>query len=1500
MLITTFFSKIIATEEVVCGHPEDNLYTYCKTEDVLTSVRSRKSIINNLYDNLTITDKNIFEISDYAFDNNLQLGNLTLNFGFDLLYFSADAFIGLDNLTVLNINNGRVLLKNDAFRRLPSLELLKLEANEDSIRLYEFLPNLENLTELELLRVSEVKICPDEDSLNKSLIIQIEKLRYTTGRALKELRANSFYCLKNLNYFSITQTNLETIEEGAFNGLDKIENLILTKNSKLRQIPVLTFDNFVNSIDLDLNSNSIEIIEVGAFNSKRSHFVSIDLSSNKLSNIKSDVFYGVQCEILDLSSNKISTIEPYAFNQTKILGLFVFDNPLFDLDGHFSELSIFTTVYNTDSLIFIRDKVPFNCTLVKDEKYEVCFHEKSLKLVREMKHDDKAKGKSSRSTLEVSRNITSIEEYTFYNLSLSRLIITSKEDNKIVVKPLCANNKLKLISLEYFGGNITQIQANAFTCLELDHFTITNTNLKSIAANAFNGLINLTKLNINNGRVILKNDAFRRLPSLELLKLEADESSVRLYEFLSNLENLNELELLRVDNGRIQHAPWRDIIVSSNEIILTSNVYDYTKKRSHIFLYNTTEFEVNNTYERLLNYHQQLNICSYNSSVCIDSNTSPILKICMNEDGVLNSVTNTNPYIPIEQFELDIGYNGTIRHAPWRDIIVSPNEILLTNQIKNCSYKSSVCINSKTSPVLKICINKNAVLFSVKNTDPSVSIEKFELDIGCIETIGPFAFIDSKIKNELTIKSYVKTLSVQKNAFSDLQNLTNLQFIDSQVQLTFSIFKHLSSLESLVLSTDETNVPLCNVLTYLRKLSNTEAEEPGLVCGPLENNYYTYCKTEDVLTSLTSKKHIMNDELDTLIINDRDILEVSDNAFDNNLQLGDLTLKFGYELSLNENSFAGLDNLTSLYIDNGRVILRNKVFEKLTSLKTLKFEANERDIRLNEFLPNLKSSIVLELLRTWEISICRKTNGHMNLLTVEKLYYTLGRMINIQTNSFICLKDVNFLSISQTHLRVIEVGAFDVREIKHDVIKNEETFISSLEISQTLTSIDDYAFYNLSIRKLVIKSIPNNQIDIKPLIQAYAFTCLELDHFEITNTTLTSIDPLAFTAGGSVHQTPWQEIIVSSNNTNLTSTDDTTKQKNHIFLYNATGSEVNYAFKIFKSHQREVNSCLYESSVCIDTETSPVFKVCINSDDVLTSVTNTDPSVPVEKFNLDIDFDNKAFSSLPNLTYLRFSGSVVQLNFSIFDDLLLLETLILSIDESNELLCEVLTDLPSLLNLEIIDCDKIRICDRHLCGRNNVFRIEELFYSGGTIAKIQNDTFKCYNNIQEIEATTFELMNANLLELSLRDNKLNILKKNTFSGLKCSALHLSSNDIGIIEDGAFTNSQIEDLYYFDNPEIDIILDKIDLSNLTKIHRIPKTISVLNQQSQANCKSLCLTCDIICETTASKIATKIQNQEMMNINLNNNKKFGIDKHAIQDDVDMGNCKKYCAKCPVVCN
>ncbi|XP_044739754.1 leucine-rich repeat-containing protein 15-like [Chrysoperla carnea] len=180
--------------------------------------------------------------------------------------------------------------------------------------------------------------------LNRNAFENLEQLEKLIISDSPELTSISSYALKNLEaeYLKINGTNLETIEQGAFeycnlveldlsynrlgsfedglfDSLSTLEVLNLRSNN-IQELSPNIFENLDHLERLDLSSNQLTDLPDELFQIDETSLEEINLSNNNIQQISENIFKEMSfLKSLDLSHNKIKSISPNSFAELKNL-----------------------------------------------------------------------------------------------------------------------------------------------------------------------------------------------------------------------------------------------------------------------------------------------------------------------------------------------------------------------------------------------------------------------------------------------------------------------------------------------------------------------------------------------------------------------------------------------------------------------------------------------------------------------------------------------------------------------------------------------------------------------------------------------------------------------------------------------------------------------------------------------------------------------------------------------------------------------------------------------------------------------------------------------------------------------------------------------------------------------------------------------------------------------------------------------------------------------------
>ncbi|XP_044005837.1 leucine-rich repeat-containing protein 15-like [Aphidius gifuensis] len=239
------------------------------------------------------------KISSKSLECLKMLDNLAIHKS-SLQEIHAGAFSGLENLRILNIqfNQNLTVIKKGVLDGLQKLDILAL------------------------IRLCGRKLSVLSKSSIRTSNIRKEFLKYLDEQQKSREKFDEYEEIMNrmegdgIDDEENHTTNLATLEEDAFFGLDNLLTINLSHNN-LTHIPNNVFNKLNKLNELTLHHNSIKTIEMGAL--VLNHAMKfVNISNNQLERITAGTFKGMICDYLDLSGNIILSHERNILALTEI------------------------------------------------------------------------------------------------------------------------------------------------------------------------------------------------------------------------------------------------------------------------------------------------------------------------------------------------------------------------------------------------------------------------------------------------------------------------------------------------------------------------------------------------------------------------------------------------------------------------------------------------------------------------------------------------------------------------------------------------------------------------------------------------------------------------------------------------------------------------------------------------------------------------------------------------------------------------------------------------------------------------------------------------------------------------------------------------------------------------------------------------------------------------------------------------------------------------------
>ncbi|RWS15964.1 insulin-like growth factor-binding protein complex acid labile subunit [Dinothrombium tinctorium] len=369
-----------------------------------------------------------------------------------------------------------------------------------------------------------------------------------------------------LQELKLQQTRIDSIANGAFIHLNKLERLDLNDN-QIENLTTHAFDGLQDSLRyIDLSSNKLRYIDE-AF--KKLLFVEqLNLRKNRLVNLTINTFLGLsKLQYLNLDANEIQYIEPGSLILLPNLAhLLLSNNPLSSLSrlDSVTQRLQYVDISNI-GLTFIPQGIePF----VRD-----------LRLARNK-----------------IKRITSGELDNYSHLSLLVL-----DDNQIEEIEQDAVGRLEyLIRLWLNGNKLKTFSINL--PLSLRELYLEDNLLEVIEASSFKGLVNLERLFLKRNRIhTLEQGAFSDLYSLKQLDLQSNFLENFTSAVFANLTNLESLDLSR---NKFKYLSGESFVgmtslkvlilshIQSSEITVDEHLFEPINSLRTLELYDSPEFVV--------------------------------------------------------------------------------------------------------------------------------------------------------------------------------------------------------------------------------------------------------------------------------------------------------------------------------------------------------------------------------------------------------------------------------------------------------------------------------------------------------------------------------------------------------------------------------------------------------------------------------------------------------------------------------------------------------------------------------------------------------------------------------------------------------------------------------------------------------------------------------------------------------------------------------------------
>ncbi|XP_045465547.1 leucine-rich repeat-containing protein 40-like [Harmonia axyridis] len=376
----------------------------------------------------------------------------------------------------------------------------------------------------------------------------------------------------NLKSFEVEYSNLASIEDGAFNGMEKLEILIL-RNNKLKTIPTISLASLKSLKELHLGNNKIEKVETKDIPSLP-NLEKLNLGFNpieglnlrglkkKLPKLKEVDVSGMRVDLLaNLGVPLVMTPiiirhSNFGFGQLEITNKMIFKTFL-----------LFTTLI---WCVHSQNGIPVQLLEAKDiviQDYHGTMNAKTLELLENVE------------TLTLDGcNFSSFNENFLHPLkNLQTIVLSNSHFNKVQSDISTCCSKLRTVEVinTKFGPisqddlkklaqmkamerfylhkiNIPVIQANCLVGSNLKNFEVEYSNLANIEDGAFNGM---EKLEI----LILRNNKLKTIPTGSLASLKTLKELHLGSNLIEKVETKDIPSLPNLERVNLGHNPIKEI-----------------------------------------------------------------------------------------------------------------------------------------------------------------------------------------------------------------------------------------------------------------------------------------------------------------------------------------------------------------------------------------------------------------------------------------------------------------------------------------------------------------------------------------------------------------------------------------------------------------------------------------------------------------------------------------------------------------------------------------------------------------------------------------------------------------------------------------------------------------------------------------------------------------------------------------------------------------------------
>lgn len=315
--------------ELICSNEESSTDIFTNTSTTGTVVcRNNKAKRTNSMNSISFTNCTFRRAPTHLF-NYFPLETIGLQ-STSLQRLDKYDFVDTPHLKQLIANkNNLTTLPANLFTFTPSINSVSLSNNQ----IVDIDPQAFNTTHrITFLDLSNNRLT----KVSKALFDTLSKLEslYLSANSITEIEPEAFSSISHLDALDLDGNKLEVITSNMFTGLWWAFRLDLSSNN-IRRIEANAFSALSALMTLQLNSNAIDSdgIQPNAFNGLRKVY-RLEMNHNKLTMLRNGMFDGIPgLQYLELRDNQIVTIELLAFNLAEFHDLDLSSNRISEISS---------------------------------------------------------------------------------------------------------------------------------------------------------------------------------------------------------------------------------------------------------------------------------------------------------------------------------------------------------------------------------------------------------------------------------------------------------------------------------------------------------------------------------------------------------------------------------------------------------------------------------------------------------------------------------------------------------------------------------------------------------------------------------------------------------------------------------------------------------------------------------------------------------------------------------------------------------------------------------------------------------------------------------------------------------------------------------------------------------------------------------------------------------------------------------------------------------------